>query len=154
MELFYVLPENIDGNYLTLDDFESQHLRTTLRKKEGDEINLTDGCGNHLTGTIRRLKPQVTVNINSKTFYKDNDPVINLGIGFIKPGRLEFVLEKGTELGVKKFHIFRSEYSSYYTDNVKRFEKVTRQAIKQSNRFYMPEIYISASLNEPISSKG
>lgn len=140
MELFYVSPDSVNADTLILDDFESKHLRNTLRKQAGDEIDLTDGCGYHYTGRIVKLKPYVSVEILSKNYTGHNDSQISLAVGFIKPNRLEFILEKGTELGVKDFYLFRSEHANYYSDNVKRFEKIIRQALKQSNHYYMPGV--------------
>ncbi|KAA3617260.1 MAG: 16S rRNA (uracil(1498)-N(3))-methyltransferase [Calditrichaeota bacterium] len=142
MELFYAFPENISDNLLTLDSFEAKHLTKTLRKKTGDEIDITDGEGNHFSGIIESLKPGLTVKISSKKKIKKDEQNLSLGIAFIRPNRLEFVLEKGTELGVGSFHIFRSEHANYFSDNEKRFEKILRQAIKQSNRFWLPKLYL------------
>lgn len=151
MELFYVSPADISSNILTLDAFETNHLKNTLRKHEGDLIDVTDGCGNHYSGSILSLKPQLTVSVSSKLFIKPDSTTLGLGVGFIKPNRLEFILEKGTELGVNTFYLIKSEHANYFSDNISRFEKITRQAIKQSNRFYLPKINVFKSLDDFIS---
>ena len=58
------------------------------------------------------------------------------------------MIEKATELGVNKFYFFKSRYTNYYTENVSRWEKITRQAIKQSNRLYLPEIKFSDNFSD------
>lgn len=148
MELFYCEPSGISGNIITLDDFESKHLTKTLRKKVGDPADITDGIGHHYTGTIISLKPKVTIQVESEKKASGDLQKISLGIGFIRPNRLEFVLEKCTELGVNIYYLFKSEYSNYFSDNNKRFEKILRQAIKQSNRFYLPELHLCPSFKE------
>jgi 16S rRNA (uracil1498-N3)-methyltransferase len=135
-----------------LDEFESKHLRTTLRKQIGDVIDATDGCGFHYKAKIITIKPRVSLEILNKKFTGANNAQINLGVGFIKPNRLEFILEKGTELGVRSFYFFRSEHANYYSDNLQRFQKIVRQAIKQSNRFYMPEIKLFKRFSEFIQT--
>jgi 16S rRNA (uracil1498-N3)-methyltransferase len=51
------------------------------------------------------------------------------------------IIEKGTELGVNTFYLFSSKNSQYFTTNIGHWEKIARQAIKQSLRFHLPEIY-------------
>ena len=45
MEVFFAEPEQVSGRQITLDEFESKHILHTLKKKKGDEIRITDGCG-------------------------------------------------------------------------------------------------------------
>lgn len=142
MDLFYTHPDNISDSIITLDDFEAKHLLKTLRKKVGDSIDITDGNGKHFFGKIITIKPKLTVEINSQETYHPDNKNITLAIGFIRPNRLEFVLEKCTELGVNSFYIYRNEYANYFSDNKERFEKILRQAIKQSNRFFLPELHL------------
>jgi len=142
MELFYAHPHNISDNIITLDDFEAKHLLKTLRKKVGDAIDITDGKGKHFTGKISAIKPKLEVEIESLQIIKEQVQKISLGIGFIRPNRLEFVLEKCTELAVDSFYLFRSEHANYFSDNNERFEKMLRQAIKQSNRFFLPDLHL------------
>jgi 16S rRNA (uracil1498-N3)-methyltransferase len=150
MELFYAQPANISGNTITLDDFEARHLLTTLRRKVGDTLDITDGKGRHFTGRISSLKP-LQVRIESQKRVPAEDHKIALAIAFIRPNRLEFVLEKCTELGVNSFYLFRSEHGNYFSDNKERFEKMLRQAIKQSNRFYLPDLYLIPGFEQFIS---
>ena len=142
MELFYAQPENISENLIVLDLFEAKHLTRTLRKKAVDKINITDGKGKHFSCVIESLKPALIIQIISIREIEKEKQSLTLGIAFIRPNRLEFVLEKGTELGVGTFYLFRSEHANYFSDNKERFEKILRQAIKQSNRFYLPKLHL------------
>jgi len=142
MELFYAHPSKINTSTITLDAFESQHLLTTLRKTSGDSVDVTDGCGNHFKGTITKTKAEAIIEITSKEIIERPKQKAALAIGFIRPTRLEFALEKGTELGVSEFFLFQGTHSNYFSSNKKRFEKILRQAIKQSNRFFLPEIQL------------
>jgi 16S rRNA (uracil1498-N3)-methyltransferase len=61
---------------------------------------------------------------------------------------MDILIEKATELGIHKFHIFASKYTNYFTDNTSRWDRISRQAIKQSQRLYLPEIKISANFSD------
>lgn len=108
--------------------------------------------GSHFQGKIEQIKPQVRVIILAKQTYKPDDKKVALGIGFIRPNRLEFVLEKCTELGVNNFYLYRSEHSNYFSANMGRYMKILRQAIKQSVRFYLPELMVFKEFDDFLNS--
>ena len=144
MELFFTKEINADLSEAEFDSFESQHILKTMRKSNADSIHFTDGEGRLFQGRIFVTKPILKVQ------YKLIDQIpwpppyqSALGIGFIRHSRLDYMIEKATELGINKFYFFNSRFTNYFTENTTRWEKITRQAIKQSNRLYLPEINIS-----------
>ncbi len=140
MELFYAAQEQISANEIILDEFERKHVLQALRKSEGDAVYVTDGAGMlYHTRLVREQKP-LTLEIRHKEEKQCLTPGLCLAIGFIRPARLEFVLEKGTELGVQRFYLLRTRYANYYSENTKRFSKILRQALKQSQQYFLPEI--------------
>jgi len=154
MELFYARPECISADEIELDDFERKHILNSLRKAAGDLISVTDGQGNLYQTRLIKQKPVLQLKIESAEFIPESEAQICLAAGFIRPNRLEFILEKCTELGVNRFCLLRSEFSNYAVKNIKRFEKITRQAIKQSQRYYLPRIEIFNSLKDFLTAGG
>jgi 16S rRNA (uracil1498-N3)-methyltransferase len=148
MELFYTDPEHITSMIAEFDRFESQHILKTLRKKAADEIHFTDGRGRLYSGIIDKTRPVLKVR---HTLVKESAPAavsISLAVGFIRPARMDFIIEKGTELGVQKFYLLSTRHSNYFTANTLRWQKIARQAIKQSLRLFLPDIIAVTSLNE------
>lgn len=148
MELFYTPPENISGQQITLDDFEKKHILQTLRKSSGATIYVTDGAGRLFTTTLLTEKPQAVLQISSEQKMPLPDAQLELAIGFIRPARLEFVFEKGTELGVRVFHLLPTLHANYASNNVTRYQKILRQAIKQSQQYYLPKIHTYRSFDD------
>ena len=143
MELYFTDPTNISETEAVFDSFESQHVLRTMRKKEGDSIEFTDGRGTHYIGEITASRPHLRVSYRVIRRLPWPPPGRSiLGIGFIRHSRMDFMIEKATELGINHFYLFASRYTNYFTKNSSRWEKITRQAIKQSNRLYLPEITI------------
>ena len=140
MDLFFTDFPDFDTNTARFDAFESKHILKTMRKKTGDELDFTDGKGNLYHSWIIKSHPELIVEYKQVTEMPLPKPRISLGIGFIKQTRMDFILEKGTELGISNFYIFASQNSNFYTENISRWQKITRQAIKQSLRFHLPEI--------------
>jgi len=147
MELFYTDPQNINSTTAEFDRFETQHILKTLRKKKGDSINFTDGQGKLYSGIIESLRPMVKVNYSLVQELSPPSVSISLAVSFIRPTRMDFIIEKGTELGVQKFYLLTTHYSNYFTPNTLHWHKIARQAIKQSLRFFMPEIVVANSLH-------
>ena len=147
MELYFTNSENITENEAIFDAFESRHVYKTMRKKIGDALYFTDGKGRLFQGKITEIRPNIKV--QHKLVSHNNEPKVSLtvGVGFIRHARMDFIIEKGTELGVKKFYLVSSKNSQYYTSNTQRWEKISRQAIKQSLRFHLPEIIPLADFN-------
>ena len=142
MELYYAEPGNIASEETEFDAFESQHILRARRKRKGDSIYFTDGKGRLYSGIIHSQKPVVTVRheLVRKT---ENPPVASaLAVGFIKPQRLDFLIEKATELGINRFMLINSRYANYSSKNTDRWIKICRQAIKQSQRLFLPEIIV------------
>ena len=143
MELYFTYPDNISGDDATFDTFESTHILKTMRNKAGNLIHFTDGEGRLYRGFITETKPSLKA--QSKLIKQLPWPPRSqsiLGIGFIRPSRLDYMIEKSTELGINKFYLFGTKHTNYYTENSHRWEKIARQAIKQSNQLYLPEIII------------
>jgi 16S rRNA (uracil1498-N3)-methyltransferase len=154
MELFFT--NNIDNtrSEAEFDSFESKHILKTLRKREGDSVHFTDGEGRLFQGEIISVKPILRVKFTLvNQFPWPPLSLAILGVGFIRPSRLDILIEKATELGINKFHLFASRYTNYFTDNTSRWDKIARQAIKQSQRLYLPEIKISSRYTDMIESE-
>jgi 16S rRNA (uracil1498-N3)-methyltransferase len=149
MELFFTNDINATQSEAEFDSFESQHILKTMRKGNGDLIHFTDGKGKLFEGQIFDTKPILKVHCKLINQLQWPPPFLSiLGIGFIRPSRLDYLIEKATELGITKFYFYKSRYTNYFSENTKRLEKITRQAIKQSNRLYLPEICIAADFSE------
>jgi len=142
MDIFYAQPDRIGRDEIILDDFESKHILNALRKATGDAVWITDGQGRVYKTLIVRKKPHLTLKIENRSRFARRGPHIILAVGFIRANRLDFLIEKGTELGVTAFHLIRSHYANYHSSNMSRFGKITRQAIKQSRQYYLPEIIL------------
>jgi 16S rRNA (uracil1498-N3)-methyltransferase len=151
-ELFYSNQVDQRSKTAKFDAFESQHISKALRKTEGETIEFTDGKGNAYRGSIICSKPVVEVSFNSLD--TTGQPPISdalLAVGFIRHNRMDIIIEKCTELGIHRFFLFSARYSNYFTENTSHWQKIMRQAMKQSLRYTLPEIIICATFNDFLS---
>ena len=146
MKLFII--EEIDGNTLYLSHEESDHLRKVLRIKQGDEVYATDGKGRLWKTKVGLIVPKRKVSLlvlSSQNNYKKAPYSIELAVCLPKLGdRMEWLLEKATEIGVDQITPILSEHSERRKINLIRSNKIIQSAAKQSLRAYIP------TLNEPI----
>ncbi len=142
MELFFADSEQISKDRITLDEFESKHIQHTLKKKAGDVILITDGRGNLYHTKIIKLSKRICLNYHRKEKFEKAFPEITLAVGFIRPNRVDILLEKCTEIGVSKFILFRSQFANYISFNTVRLSKILRQAVKQSLQFFLPTVIV------------
>jgi 16S rRNA (uracil1498-N3)-methyltransferase len=140
MELFYHEHADKNASQIIFDDFESSHILKSKRKKTGNEIHFTNGRGDLFKGIISETKPKTKCSCTWINHYPLSNNKFTLAVGFIRPNRLDFLIEKITELGIHKIIIFGSQNSNYFSDNTERWYKIARQAIKQSLRYYLPAI--------------
>lgn len=162
MQLFYhpdLSPElAAGGSYpVTLSDAESLHATKALRIRNGDAIVLTDGKGYFYNGIIEHADSRATlVMVDSAS--KDErpySPSLTLAIAPTKnPDRIEWLVEKITELGVANIILIRCEHSEKDRLNLDRLNRLLVAAMKQSNRSMLPalqgNIAFTELMNEPL----
>ena len=77
-------------------------------------------------------------------FPPEND--IELAISIIRPNRLDWAIEKATELGIKKIVPLHCHYSTFRNLKLDHVKRIAISAMKQSGRLYLPEISSPLSL--------
>ena len=150
--LFYVRPEKISDKEIIIDGETFHHLKNVLRKKTGTTVFIADGSGNRYTTEIMNIgKSRMTVRIVDKSSVERRRSLC-CGLAFVpvKGARNDYILEKGTELGVNCFLPFVSEHSVVQTvsnSRLQRFERVAISAMLQSKQYYIPTIQPLKDIN-------
>ena len=149
MARFFLPAKNIKGNRGLVEDREFEHLRRVLRLDVGDPITLFDDSGREHEAVIRTLgvaQGEVEI-LRSYDADKESALHITLGVGLTKGEKMDFVVEKATELGVQSIVPFVSSFAVPKLDKKKianrteRWHKIALSAAKQCGRTRVPEIY-------------
>ena len=147
MQLFY--NSNIKSNDKTFffDKEESKHIVKVLRKKESDKIFITNGLGYLFESIIEvASEKKCEVKIIKETFQQPDTFYTHIAIAPTKMNdRLEWFLEKATEIGIHEITPIICDHSERKVYKIDRAEKIIQAAMKQSLHYYIPKI------NEPIS---
>jgi 16S rRNA (uracil1498-N3)-methyltransferase len=130
-----------------LPEEEARHVRA-LRLRVGDPLVLLDGRGGRTDALIERIDRRgVGIRIRQRVLDEaDGRPYIALGIGLLSDkARLEWVIEKGVELGVREIIPLSTERSEGRF-NLDRAMRIAIAALKQSQSSFLPAIADPAPL--------
>jgi 16S rRNA (uracil1498-N3)-methyltransferase len=140
VQLFYQ-PELVN-NHCWLTEDESKHCIKVLRKREGEVIVVTDGIGFFYDCTITKANAnRCEFDIQEKRAEVKKKFRIHLVIAPTKnPDRLEWLIEKATELGVDEITLIDCDHSERSYIKAERLMKVAISAMKQSQKATLPII--------------
>ena len=140
--IFYAPDCTSKHDSYTLSEAESKHCIKVLRNKVGNEIEIINGKGwQFLCKIVADHHKRCEVQIIKKT--QHNRPSNELHIAMAIPkssDRLEWFIEKATEIGIHRLSLINCEHSERTTFNEKRLQKITISALKQSKRYHLPII--------------
>ena len=156
---FYVDKSNIKiGETINLNQEDINHIRTVLRLKKGDNVEIFNDTEEYLAElslvstkkvTARILKSN-TNNINTKQIFS-----INLFQSLIKPIKLDELVRIHTELGTSNFYPIQTEFSIIKKENIQnrinRWQKILVSAAKQSSRIGLMNLHSPIDFKESIS---
>jgi len=150
-ERFYLNAPLASQTNVCLNDTEHHHLAHVMRCAIGDEVELINGKGDLASARITAIeKRSTTLEILSSAHHPPLHPFIALAIPLMRPSKLEWVIEKGTELGTDTFHLFAADHSekdSLSMAALERLRILTLSALKQSGRLYLPTLELHPLLD-------
>lgn len=152
MHVFYT-PDITSSDY-TLNEEESKHCIKVLRLNQGDEVSLIDGRGGLYTAVISEAgKKHVNLQvINTHLEYQKRNHHLHIAVAPTKNiDRLEWFLEKATEMGIDEITPIICERSERRVIKEDRLFKVITSAVKQSLQAYHPKLNPAISLTDFIA---
>ena len=119
---------------------QSHYVKDVMRLRIGDSFSVFNAQGEWKASIVSYEKEGVRIKILNKFRDKKNEQNIWLAFAAIKQNPLNFIIQKGTELGVQKFIPILSERTIVKKINIDRVKKVIVESAEQSNRISIPEI--------------
>lgn len=149
MHVFYT-PDLTSNNY-SLNEEESKHCNRVLRLVPGDHVFLVDGKGGFYEAeiTVAGKKNVDLYVIRSQQEYQKRNHHLHIAIAPTKNmDRLEWFLEKATEIGIDEITPIICERSERKVVKEDRLFKVITSAVKQSLQAYHPVLNPVKTLTE------
>jgi len=151
---FYVDPKDVAGDEIRFSGEESHHLCRVLRKKNGDEVQAVDGMGTCYQVRLNHVSAVETRGIVTGVRRRIGEPVaeITLAQGVMKGDRFDWLVEKATEIGVRRIipMISGTSVVTAGARKITRWKRVAMAAMKQSGRCILPEITDAKPLKQVV----
>jgi 16S rRNA (uracil1498-N3)-methyltransferase len=140
LPFFYTEPISSTDNIVVLNEENSKHIVQVLRMQNGKQIKLTDGFGNIFLAEITDAhKKKCTVKIIERA--KHGSPVnkVCVAVSPVKNNsRLEWFLEKATEIGVSEIVLLMCERTEKQNIRLDRMKGILISAMLQSQQAWLP----------------
>lgn len=148
MQLFYNPQISTNTKNFTFDKNESKHIIRVLRKKEGDQLFITNGNGYLFNAELiaandRKCTIQI---ISYEKKPKEWNYTLHIAMAPTKLNdRFKWFLEKATEIGIDEITPIICENSERKMVKIERLEKILISAMKQSLKYQLPKL--NAAIN-------
>jgi 16S rRNA (uracil1498-N3)-methyltransferase len=148
MSRFFLTRDKIENNKATLEGTELGHMKTVLRLKPGQSVFLFDDEGWEHEARIQSYGDRSAELEILKSYQpaRESPLAITLAQAVGKGEKMDWVVEKATELGVHTIVPFFSSYTVPRLDSERagkrrsRWEKIALSAVKQSGRTGIPTL--------------
>jgi 16S rRNA (uracil1498-N3)-methyltransferase len=145
MQLFYTPDIPAGASHYTLSEEESKHCIRVLRLQAQDAIQLIDGKGGLYTANILDPHPKKTLLAitASRQEYGKRNHYLHIAVAPTKNiERLEWFLEKATEIGIDEISLILCQRSERKEAKTERLDKIITSAVKQSLKAYHPQLNV------------
>ena len=148
MRRFYVAPDNLNQDRVTISGDEARHIAVVLRLKPGDVIGVFDGSGYEYQISLSSVDSNLVVGrVLSRTPAVAEPPVtITLVQGLAKGEKMDYIIQKSVELGVSRIIPIQTEHSVVKLDSqkaenrIRRWNRLALEACKQCGRSQPPPV--------------
>jgi len=145
-ERFYHPQPFLEGSSITLEEQEFHHLIHVMRARQGDDIELVNGQGQLAKACIDAIeKKRASLTLSQVETFPPSTTQLILAQAVPRLNRLEFILEKSTELGATEIWLFpgaHSERNNFSENQLERLNTILIAAMKQCGRFYLPKLVL------------
>ena len=159
MPKFFVTPDKITDNTIIIDTADVSHISRVLRLGAGDTLTVCDSRGIDYEARIGSVEEKrIVCDIISKKQSASEPPIeVTLFQGLPKASKMEYIIQKTTELGISKIVPVKLSRCVVKLDGEKeerkktdRWQKISEAAAKQSGRGIVPKIDDIMTLREVI----
>lgn len=133
------------------------HHMHVMRTQEGDLVELVNGKGALGLGLVTQInKKRAVLKVTESQTHPLPNPKVHLAVPFMRPSKLELVVEKCIELGADAFYFYKADFSEkkeISEHQKERLEKLSISAMKQCGRLDLPPILYMPSFKKLIELK-
>lgn len=148
MQRYFLQEDNFQENLITISGEDFHHITRVMRMEPGDRMICVKKNGQAALCIITEIANDTVLGTVIEWKNEDNElPVkVTIASGLPKGDKLEYIIQKGTELGASEFIPFIAARSVVKWDQKKaakkqeRLQKIAKEAAEQSHRNAMPVV--------------
>ncbi len=157
MAKFFVDYQNVLEDCILIKGTDVNHIKNVLRLPIGKEILINDGQGNDYQCIIKEISTEVVTATIKNKLVVHTEPAVQTFLfqSLIKGEKMEFVIQKGVEIGVTAIVpiitqrcIVKLESDKKLNNKLERWQKIAESAAKQSKRGIIPLVMSPMTLQE------
>jgi 16S rRNA (uracil1498-N3)-methyltransferase len=164
MQRYFVESNQIINDKIEIFGDDAKHINKVMRYQQGDKVICSDNLGRSYIAEILSIyTKQVILRIVEEEI-SNNEPTVHITLyqGLTKADKMEWIIQKGTEIGISSFVPVEMKYSitKWESDRsnkkIERWRKIAKEAAEQSQRRKIPDIhnaYKFKALIDNITSK-
>ena len=155
MHKFFVARDSFTIDSVKIQGEDVKHMYKVLRLGSGDKISINDCMGREYIGEIVEIsKSEVNIKLIEEIDLNNESSLsINLYQGLPKSAKMDLIVQKATELGVKKITPLitdrvelKSELGEFRKTD--RWRRIALEACKQSKRSFIPQVETPIEFNQ------
>ncbi|MDD2497638.1 MAG: 16S rRNA (uracil(1498)-N(3))-methyltransferase [Desulfitobacteriaceae bacterium] len=158
MARFFVESDQVENGIITIAGTDVHHIGKVLRLKAGDLVEVADGIGNVYQAELQSVSVTSAVFKILSTQLSRSEPEVEVYLlqGLPKGEKFDFIIQKCTEIGIKKIIPITTERSIVKLTpekgekRLKRWQRIASEAAKQSGRGSVPEVYPVMEMGQAI----
>ena len=136
----------VNETNIILEDGDVFHITKVMRARVGTKLTAVFAKQVFL-GEVTSLKPFIISNLGRyEETNRELEKDVTLFFALAKGDKIDFVIQKATELGVKRIVLIKTEHAIVKMDEedfkkkLSRYERIAKEASEQSERIMIPEI--------------
>ena len=159
MHHFFTTPEEIGEEYIRITGPDVNHIRNVLRMKLGETMLISDGKGKDYCCELAELGESEVLAKITDAEYEGTEPVCEFYLfqGLPKSDKMELIVQKAVELGVKEIIPVATKRAVVKLDEKKaqkkqeRWQAIAKGAAEQSKRGIVPQVQDVMSFQEAMN---
>lgn len=156
MQRYFVRPEYFSEKSVSIIGDDVHHITKVLRYNIGDKIICCNNKGYDVISEIVHINSEKVVCNIVSIIEKNREPSVKITLAQALPksDKMDFIIQKGTEIGITAFLPFHSERTIVQLNDQKeqkkleRWGKIAKEAAEQSHRSKIPDILPVVSYKE------
>ena len=150
------VPDNLAADtHIDLPREQAHYLTNVIRKSVGDAVRIFNGAGGEWRAEIETVgKKSAQISVSEQLRAPQKTPDVTLLFAPVRKHRTAFIIEKGTELGVRSFQPTLTARTQFPRLNVEKVKLQAIEAAEQTERLDIPEVLDAKPLLDILTAWG